>query len=208
MSKFIRKRNVRDQQKKIIIFTEGICTEKNYFEWLKNKIETQLRKLDLAVIINWTGRSNESLVDYANDQRNAYLEIDEIWLVFDEDTSPNWKFDNAISQAKSFGMNVAYSNECFELWILLHFEFLNTWIWRDQYYKKLSNNPCLWVKNYEKKWKNIEDIFSRLEDETNTAIKRAEKLLNSEEYDGLPYSQQKPSTTVHLLVQALLNLQK
>lgn len=204
MSRFKRKRDIRDKQRKIIIFTEWKCTEKNYFEGLKNKIESQLRKHNVEV--EGTGRSNTSLVDFAKSEREKYLDIDEIWLVFDEDTEGKWKFDTSISQAESLGMKVAYSNECFELWILLHFEYLNTWIWRDQYYTKLSNNPCLWVKNYEKEGKNLIDIFSRLDDKTEIAIRNAVRLLNLPEFSDIPFSQQKPSTTVHLLVQTLLDL--
>ena len=45
-------------------------------------------------------------------------EFDEIWCVFDVDQHPN--ISQAINDARQSGINVAVSNPCFELWLVLH----------------------------------------------------------------------------------------
>ena len=58
--------------------------------------------------------------------KNEDFTFDEVWCVFDMDVQNSDKdfanFDNSIDRAKSLGYNVAYSNDCFELWLLLHYK--------------------------------------------------------------------------------------
>lgn len=92
-------------------------------------------------------------------------------------------------------MQIAYSNEAFELWYVLHFEFLNTGIPRKDYCKKLK---ALLGHKYQK---NSDTIYDELFDKQSTAIKNAVKLL--QQYDPQNPVEDNPSTTVHLLVQEL-----
>lgn len=53
-------------------------------------------------------------------------EFDERWMVLDIDhctASPSHKrsFIQAINQAEAQGINIALSNQCFEIWLLMHF---------------------------------------------------------------------------------------
>jgi hypothetical protein len=52
-------------------------------------------------------------------RRDSYEDADEIWVMFDCDNHP--QVNESIERALSKGLNVAYSNPCFELWALLHF---------------------------------------------------------------------------------------
>jgi hypothetical protein len=45
---------------------------------------------------------------------------DQVWCVFDRDEHPN--FAKAIDLADRHGINLAISNPCLELWVILHFE--------------------------------------------------------------------------------------
>jgi hypothetical protein len=45
---------------------------------------------------------------------------DEVWCVFDVDEHP--KLAEARDQANANGIQLAVSNPCFELWLLLHFQ--------------------------------------------------------------------------------------
>ena len=47
-------------------------------------------------------------------------EFDRVRIVFDRDEFPD--FDEAIQQAAEYKINCAWSNESFELWLLLHFK--------------------------------------------------------------------------------------
>ncbi|MDD2331451.1 MAG: RloB family protein, partial [Candidatus Cloacimonetes bacterium] len=61
-----------------------------------------------------------------------------VWCVFDKDSFPADQFDNAIKSARAKGFQVAYSNEAFELWYLLHFAYYNTGNSRSQYAELLT----------------------------------------------------------------------
>ena len=54
----------------------------------------------------------------AEDGGNLY---DEVWIVFDKDTIAPHTVVAVKGRAISNGIRVAFSNECFELWLLLHF---------------------------------------------------------------------------------------
>jgi hypothetical protein len=45
---------------------------------------------------------------------------DSIWIVFDRDEHPY--VNTVLSEAKTSGISVAFSNPCFELWLLLHLQ--------------------------------------------------------------------------------------
>ena len=97
-----------------------------------------------------------SLVEWAEQKKNSYKylngeQIDEVWIVMDRDSSPPYDFDNAIKSAEAKGYNVAWSNECFELWILLHFKEIHHALSREEIYKKLSG---IFDFNYKKEGKN------------------------------------------------------
>ena len=100
--------------------------------------------------------------------------------------------------AESYGFKVAYSNESFELWYILHFEYLIAGINRKKYIKKLSKVLG------EKYKKNSSKMYDILLSKKNTAIKNAKKLFKI--HLGLNPADMKPSTTVHLLVEELNGL--
>lgn len=56
----------------------------------------------------------------ANTKKDEYLRYDEVWCVFDIDDHP--KIADARQQARDNGIDLAISNPCFELWVLLHFQ--------------------------------------------------------------------------------------
>jgi hypothetical protein len=196
-----RRKNNRAEKKVILIICEGEKTEKNYFESFK--IDLKLVTVNIQVL--GTGRNTMSLVDYAiaTGKKLGLDPDDEIWCVFDrDDFQRDGNFDNAITKAESKNLKVAYSNECFELWYILHFEYLNTDIGRRQYISKLDK---LLGTKYEK---NSDKMYEKLKDKQNTAIKFAQKLSQEKEYRNLPNSRKCPSTKVHLLVESLNSLQK
>jgi len=53
-------------------------------------------------------------------RRTGAGSFDEIWCVFDVDQHP--KLSHAIFEARQSGIEVAISNPCFELWLVLHRE--------------------------------------------------------------------------------------
>jgi hypothetical protein len=47
---------------------------------------------------------------------------EQIWCVFDKDQFPAQNFNQAITLAQQYNLGVAYSNQAFEYWLILHFE--------------------------------------------------------------------------------------
>jgi hypothetical protein len=100
-----------------------------------------------------------------------------------------------ITSAYNNEMHVAYSNEAFELWYLLHFHFYNTGISRDSYKSKLTK---LLKHKYEK---NSTKIYEKIKSRQPDAIKNATNLLS--QYDPHRPEKDNLSTTVHFLAQCL-----
>ncbi|NEP41321.1 MAG: RloB domain-containing protein, partial [Okeania sp. SIO2H7] len=141
------------------------------------------------------GKNTISLVEDALKIIKEDGNYNQVWCVFDRDSFPVKNFNQAIKDAKNYNIEVAYSNEAFEIWYLLHFEYRDTAMSRKDYRKSLTKKLN---KKYEK---NSNKMYEILESKQPQAIKNAEKLL--EQYNPLNPVNDNPSTTVHLLVKEL-----
>ena len=191
-----------EKEKTFLIICEGQNTEPEYFESFPVRTA--------EVVSYGLGSSKTKLVELAIDARKEDKE-EEVWVVFDMDIQRDnadkikADYENAIELAKSKNIKVAYSNDAFELWFLLHYQYFDNQWTRYEYYDKLSE---LWSCNYEKMGKNIafaKTIYKRLEEDENAdqaqAIRRAEKLLKNQE--DADYAEKNPATNVHSLVDEL-----
>jgi len=181
-----RKGETRKIKQKFLIVCEGTKTEPNYFR--------SFRVPKLVVDVQGVGENPSRLVQSTIELKKQG-NYDQVWCVFDRDSWTVEDFNNAIKNAKSQGFGVAYSNEAFELWYVLHFEFLHTGIPRSDYILKLNS---LLGHRYEK---NSESIYEELFEKQAIAIKNAENLLKL--YIPPMPAKDNPSTAVHLLVQEL-----
>ncbi len=194
-SKYNRKFQDRGKLKeRILIVCEGEKTEPNYFRGFKVS-SSQIVKIDIKGSGKDTCRIVEEalrLKKIAEKNKEAY---NQVWCVFDRNSFPMEDFNHALFLARQNNIKVAYSNEAFELWYLLHFHFFNTGISRDQYKEKLSK-----FLGYEYK-KNSRTMYDELSGEQQNAIKNEKKLLSQYNYPNP--AKDNPSTTVHLLVEEL-----
>jgi hypothetical protein len=181
-----RRVNIREIKQRFLIVCEGEKTEPNYFR--------SFRVPKVVIDIQGLGKNPSSLVEEARELQDQE-DYDQIWCVFDRDSWTEADFNSAIKDAQAEGFKVAYSNESFELWYILHFEFLNTGIPRSDYVQKLT-----YLLGYEYQ-KNSEAISNKIINRQTTAIKNAENLFK--QYDPPNPARDNPSTTVHLLVQEL-----
>lgn len=117
-----------------------------------------------------TGFNTVSLVNETI-RLKSEKDYDQVWCVFDKDSFSNDNFNTAITIARNNEIEVAYSNEAFELWYLLHFSYVQTAISRHQYAGIL--NQYL-PEPYDKVNKNM---YSLLLKDQDTAIKNAKRLL-------------------------------
>jgi hypothetical protein len=172
-----------------LIVCEGEKTEPNYFRSFR--VPKDVTEIDVQGL----GENPSRLVQSAKELLEKQGDYDQVWCVFDRDSWTVEDFNNAINNAGKQGFKVAYSNEAFELWYVLHFEFLNTGIPRGDYLSKLTS---LLGRAYTK---NSETTYDELFERQSIAIKNAENLLN--QYEPHIPAKDNPSTSVHLLVKEL-----
>lgn len=158
--------------------------------------------------INLEGQSKLKLVETTEMIQSAEKR-DDVWCVFDMDVKRGADefsdFDNAIVKAEGLGYKVAYSNDAFEVWFYLHFEYTDAENLRTFYYGELGKRFGL---NYEKEGKRyafcqrLYSLLNKLEDSSQAkAIERAKSLFQNKK--ELPYHQQNPVTKVFELVEEL-----
>lgn len=189
------------------IYCEGVNTEPEYFKSFPVTTETKIEAIGL-------GRSKTSLVEktieiLSNEEllkgQNNFDEDRQLWVVFDYDVrreeNEAQDFNNAIELAKRNGIRVAYSNDSFELWFVLHYKYLTSSLTRNEYYEMLSIKlNC----KYEEEGKSKEfakSLYGIFLPHQSAAIKNAKRLL--EEKSETLYSNQNPCTTVFELVEEL-----
>lgn len=186
-----RKHASRSAKKRILIVCEGKKTEPNYFK--------SFPITSVKVEIFGDGFNTKSLVVYAkkkSDQaKREKLPYDQVWCVFDRDSFSGEQFNTAIQMAKSYSFRVAYSNEAFELWYVLHFEHLTVGLSRGRYIEKLTQYL---EKEYKK---NSSEMYDILLSRQGEAIRNAKRLFAI--HVNLTPADMRPSTTVHLLVEEL-----
>lgn len=126
--------------RKYFLFYEGIVTEYEYFTGIsKNKKslnikhtieifnlkrnQSQAFRTNILTMINdIKERQKQKLYSDPLSKFNI-LDDDRIWIIFDRDTVPKKQINLAmdlINKTKNYYL--AFTNPCFELWLLLHFE--------------------------------------------------------------------------------------
>lgn len=182
-----------------LIVCEGERTEPNYFEALIGGRNSRVLDADIL----GKGQSTCRLVRTAIEERDkSKIEYDRVWVVFDKDDFTD--FNEAIALAQSNNICSAWSNEAFELWYYLHFQYLDTPISRSQYIDALEREIRKYESEYSYK-KNDKGTYVLLCKYGNQdlAIRFAERLEKI--YTDTNYASHKPCTKVHHLVKELLN---
>lgn len=230
----LRSDDVRKEDKlaTFIIFTEDKTSERLYFE------SFQTSNLKINVVENQKSKMENVFraIKYC-EQKKAFDKGIHVWCVFDRDLNGNpgildkaeISFDESTHTAKRNNIKVAWSNDSFELWVLLHYEDVNPKepLLRSKYYErlteilkadtKISNDFRVAIGkgtfNYYDDIKSLNPfknhILPILKDETRrtAAIERAEKLENHHTTHTDKPHEMCPCTMVHHLVKELLDNQ-
>ncbi len=194
-----------------LIITEGTETERNYFQGIERKISSKMGT-NIVIKVIGRGRSTKKLIKCADEEvKKAHKNYQHIWLVFDKDEFKD--FDEAIKLAKKKDYEVAWSNQSFEYFLYLHFNYSDSALHRNVWSKKLNELFKSHKISGGKYEKNIEDIFELLDKDieresdigVKKAIKNAEKRYNEFNSKSQKPSEFDPGTTVHKLVKELLS---
>ncbi len=193
-----------------LIVTEGTKTEPIYFEELANTVKEGLGGT-LDVQVEGKGRGTIALVHEA--ERIASepgKDYQHIWVVFDKDDFGN--FDEAISLAEADGYQVAWSNQSFEHWLYLYFDYCDSALSRNGWCNKLdaifkSHGIC--AEGYKK---TQEGLYSLVGEYGNLEFAIANARKEREAYRPVGRlskpSTCDPCTTVDILVRELTDLLK
>lgn len=224
-----------------IIFCEDGVDEPIYFR----RFQEDYSNIKVNTIENQrSGRLNLNSTVLYSDQKGlmeceqgAYKlkpdTTENIWCVYDRDLESedlsrinpldDIAFTTAIQTAESAGIKVAWSNDSFELWLLLHFEMvpLGTKLHRKYIYDRLTDifktiTPKTlrletltghanfnYKSSMKKKQNFILHVLPALRDRQENAIKNAE-LLEASFGNSIHYHNCNPYTNVHHLVLELI----
>ncbi len=197
-----------------LIVCEDEKTEPGYFEQFKG----QFPEGTLYIRTVGTGRDPKGVIEQAIEKREEFKlecrkEIDFVWAVFDKDdadeneTKMN-RFNDAFKIAEQENIKIAYSNEAFELWLLLHITYIEESkpLSRSEIYAKLQSQIRKSTEKYNDyeydhyKPNNIVEIINEIGNEEQ-AIQKASKLLDY--HKAKKPIEANPSTKVHVLIKEL-----
>ena len=113
----------RSTSKPILLFVQGECTEKGYFELLKDRLKLQ------SLTIKVESQSPENLIDRTKTtiSRSKDAPLSAIYYVVDVDDTSDEQFRHAFKAAKKATdrkteYHFVVSHESFEAWLLAYFE--------------------------------------------------------------------------------------
>lgn len=212
------------------IFCEDRNTEPNYFQLFET---SNIKIITIGEQKSGYHNVNNAITYCKENIPIINTKYQDIWCVFDRDANIDsnlnakidTEFEMSVELANSKGINVAWSNDVFELWFLLHFiEFEvndikyshRTYIYTklesilkevqnpSESLKQIISNPKFNYEGFMKRSSRMINIWkSILEDKRDLAINRARKLHLNQVSDQ-PISAQNPCTLVYKLVERLI----
>lgn len=186
-----------------LVYSEGTRTEPYYIENIKKNIATKYKKhpneIEIVNAIRERSYHTIELVKYAIQDVDKRLKrgrsIDHVWVFFDKDNFEDFDKAHALITAQNNSMTFnadgfkfnndtgvtwhsCWSNQCFELWLCLYFNYYNVPHDRKDYKHNLEKStPLKKIKfEYEKNLKDIHDIIIQNGGSISRAIENAKKL--------------------------------
>jgi hypothetical protein len=180
------------------IAAEGEKTEVQYFEQLQGKINDSRVKIE---VIKRENPSHSAPVHVMNSmlalKSKAGLRVtDQAWIVIDRDRWGDAQLGLVAEGCASNNISIAFSNPCFEIWLLLHFcphgNYEDASVRGDKakLTRKIKNN----LGTFRSNKLDINDFFDR----TSAAVANAKTLQTSDE----PCLKHKGST-VYMLIEKI-----
>lgn len=189
-SRYERRKPERKEKNEIVIVCCG-QTEKEYFK----KYNIDIGSIRIVPIMDNTSPIGN--VNRAIAEKNKRKPL-QCWCVFDKDNFN--EFDEAIDIAKKNGINVAFSNQAFELWFILHKTFLCRQVHRNEYHKMLEKSVFEKCSKMKKPYKKAYEL---LVNDIPEAIINAKKGHQIKKVKGGRPSSWESCTTVYMLAEEL-----
>lgn len=206
---WLKGRNSRAEKRRLnpeyhLIVTEGTDTEPKYFEAIKTEINKNFRERIRFEILG-AGDNTVSLFKkaklIADKSNNGFKHV---WIVYDTDDFPPEHINQTLELCKTnstedIQYHALWSNQCIELWFLLHFAFYHSDIHRNEYWPKLTE----YLKKIDagEYRKDRDDMYAVLRPFMDTAIKNAKKLATRN--CGKTPADSAPGTEVYQIIEML-----
>ena len=197
-------KNIRIHPEYHLIITEGTETEPNYFDSIRNLINQKYRD---RIFLEIEGMGDNTInlfhraVQRASNNPNGFRHV---WIVFDTDDFPADHINRTVelceaSSSDETQYHAIWSNQCIEIWYLLHFGFYQSDLHRQEYIPKLDQ----WLKGidcgkYEKNRKDMYEVLKPFMDQALVNAKRLDKI-NA----GKSASLSRPGTKVYEIIELL-----
>lgn len=210
MSRYRGNAQHRIAHPKIYVWSHTKRAEIEYFQAFKNHLRS-VQLQPIKELLFTPQQLIEHVISWKDGSVNE-ADNDQVWCIFDVDDfhkhNPN-EFMKSLDSAHKNGIKIAYINECFELWILLHFVLQTSPPGKrkeysqkiDKYFKANGLGP----------FKKNDCCFNVLNPYLETAIENAGKLAPFNTYEEIKWknvvsSEGNPSTNIHLLVKEILKI--
>ncbi len=200
---YSRKAPSKNTKEGFLILCEGKNTERIYFESFKLVTAT----IKVIPIPDKGGNALRFVEEALKIIKQTTKTYDNYWLVFDKDENTDENFNKAIQLAnkepiaKNTPLNLAYSNQAFELWFILHFISFHNELHRKLYKEKLTK---LLGFEYEKDEATCRKVLPVIYPKIQNALKNARDGYNKIGNHTSP-AKEESSTTVFMLVEKILS---
>lgn len=190
------------EQRRYLIYCEGECTEAQYFKGVR----AALRSLPVQICLGAGHGEPVSLVREAiahkerapHSPQDRYTAYDQVWRVVDvEAPRSHPRMAEALALARRSGNRVGLTSPCFELWLLIHFTDVASYLTSKQAQSRLEQYAeC----GYTGRRKHVE--YAVLEARYEAARSRARRLRRMSE--GCDPLKSNPWTDVDVLLDDLM----
>lgn len=194
-----RSRPNREERQRFILYCEGKNTEPAYFNALRDFYRGTIIEIQCVgaagVPTTIRDRAKEHQLKLKKEKRkNPSAANDTIWAVFDRDDHSN--VPDVLQGCESAGVKTAYSNPCFEVWLILHYEDYHAADDRHQVQRHFNAIDPSYDPNGSK-IPNCADLIQYVKIAENRAEAQCEKRIE----EGQPLGP--PCTTVYKLTRAI-----
>jgi hypothetical protein len=179
----------RPLRQSFLIFCQG-QTEEGYFSSFRKRAKF-IGGGDALATVN-------SAIAYKNYHEKSY---DQYWVVFDKDETSHADFNMAVNLALQNGIQVAWSNQAFECWIIMHFRDFRHACHRNNY-EAILRNYLPWYNVGEKGQAQGRRFFEETVHLIETAIQNAHDGHNSFE-DHVSAANRETGSRVYELIAAI-----
>jgi hypothetical protein len=197
---------------KIYIFSHTQKAEIEYFQDFKQHLSSD-QIIPNKIVLRSPQQLINKVIDWKKRKDISAEDGDQVWCVFDVDDF--YKNDRtgllrAVDCANRNEIKIAYVNDCFELWILLHFKQVTSPIGgRGKYVNEIDKFYTVnGLGNFSNK---NQRCFDNILAYQGDCIKNAKTIASFGSYNEIIWSdvlsdRRNPSTSIHLLVEEILKI--